>query len=243
MKKMMIMCLVCVFVCSFVQAQATIELDKVRAQILELEKKKLEVENQMDKLFCLEDSLENDILMDVRFESVQEFDLVVPDHYNHSTYLSYFQAKYARDFERYDSNLTDEKFNKTSAKLKPGQKIKVKIIQLNENVSGKNCMAFLKKENAILVGTQGLALFYELTKGQGLIEGWFFSLDEVDNLPLGASDKQRELCREYGEKVEETRLVGFMNFKATAEDFFSVCSAEYYFYLNVYYLLSFSLEE
>ena len=128
---------------------------------------------------------------DPRFKLVKTLDILVPADYVHATRLTSFAEAHRSEFYYYDSNLTDQNFSRATVQLKPGQKLKVDIFQIQEQVSSEDCMAFLHTQKAILTGAQGASLVYEqkrqdLPKNRGHI-----SFDEKENLWKDADGRHR----------------------------------------------------
>jgi hypothetical protein len=66
--------------------------------------------------------------------------------------------------------------------LVPGKTYKVKIFPILQTVTSEDCMTFLKKQNAVLVGGQGATLVYDLAKDQLPKGKWTVSFDEKEAL-------------------------------------------------------------
>ncbi len=130
-------------------------------------------------------------IIDPRFgPAINETELVVPQYYNHGTWLATFaeKTKGLPDTYRYNDNLTDNHFSKSSNKLIPGKKYKATFFHILENnVFVEDCMAFLKGKNAILVGAQGLLLAQYLIKNS-------FPVDKI----IGSLDKEYALWTNLG---------------------------------------------
>jgi hypothetical protein len=70
-----------------------------------------------------------------------------------------------------------------TTKLVSGRKFKVKVFQIVENITPDDCLAFLKSQEAVLVGAQGASLAYEQNKDQLPVNRWSASFDEKEALP------------------------------------------------------------
>ncbi len=113
--------------------------------------------------------------IDKRFEIVKELRLTVPKNYNHYKQLEFFYENCC-DEDRRDF------LKKAISKLIPGKTHTVKIIGIKGNETSEDCLIFLKQNNSILVGAQGLSLVYQLKK-QEFPNGTCLSFDEKDKLP------------------------------------------------------------
>ncbi len=113
-----------------------------------------------------------------------EFKLTVPPDYNHETQIDRFQKKVKKLKTTYHYNdaLTSENFAKATNKLVPGKTYKVKIFPILSKVTSEDCMDFLRKQNAILVGGQGLTLVQELKPEQVPVGMFTVSFDEKEAL-------------------------------------------------------------
>jgi hypothetical protein len=124
-------------------------------------------------------------IADKRFgAAIREFELTVPEDYNHDTQIDAFgkKTKKLKNTYYYNDDFTSENFANASNKLQPGKTYKVKIFPILETVASEDCMAFLRKQNAILVGGQGLTLTQDLKKDEFPIGKGTISFDEKDNL-------------------------------------------------------------
>ena len=122
-------------------------------------------------------------MKDPRFKLVNAFKIVVPKGYNHATRLTDFVATYGSEFNYYNSDITDEHFNKATTKLVPCEKFKVKVFYITQAVPPKDCLNFLYSQEAVLTGAQGASLVYELAKNKLREKKCsFVSLDKKDAL-------------------------------------------------------------
>lgn len=117
-------------------------------------------------------------------EPVTVFDLTVPVDYDHDTQIDRFgeRVRKKKTTYCYNQSLTSGNFSKATNKLVPGKTYQVRIIPILRQVASKDCLAFLRKKNAILVGGQGLALAYDLGKDHFPINEWTVSFDEKEAL-------------------------------------------------------------
>ena len=107
---------------------------------------------------------------DKRFTFVNTFEIIVPANYKHETRLNSFSKENKKKFYYYNDAITDKNFAKATTKLEPGRKLKVKVFQINSRVTSTDCMDFLKSQNAVLTGAQGVSLVYEQKKEE-LVKG------------------------------------------------------------------------
>lgn len=119
---------------------------------------------------------------DTPFELLDEFLLVVPKGFNHDNQLTSFAQRFRSEFFDYNEAITDDNFNKVTTHLSSGQKLRVKIFGIRMRVSSVQCLDFLRSQKAIFVGTQGLALVYELYKEKFLKNRFTISFDEKEAL-------------------------------------------------------------
>ncbi|QQS60110.1 hypothetical protein IPN41_03200 [Candidatus Falkowbacteria bacterium] len=140
--------------------------------------------NEEQKKFNVKNVLKQDFpVIDRRFGgAMTEFKFTVPSDYNHEEQLKAFGKKYKKEFYFYNSDITDKNFAKVSNKLIPGKTYTVKIFPILQNVSSEDCMTFLKKQNAIFVGAQGISLLRDVDKEKFPIGKWTVSFDEKENL-------------------------------------------------------------
>jgi len=124
-------------------------------------------------------------IMDQGFGSaIKEFDLTVPADYNHDTIIDDQKKKLKKlkNTYGYNDDLTSTNFAKATNKLVPGKTYKVKIFPILESVTSEDCMTFLKKQHAILVGGQGVLLANDLKGDEFPIGKWTVSFDEKESL-------------------------------------------------------------
>jgi hypothetical protein len=123
-------------------------------------------------------------MVDQRFGPAKEFEFTVPSDYKHDTQLDTFAKKTKPLSTTYYFNdaLTSANFAKAKNKLKPGQTYKVKIFPILATVNSEDCMNFLAKQNAILVGGQGLTLLQANKPDEFPVDKFTVSFDEKDSL-------------------------------------------------------------
>lgn len=130
-------------------------------------------------------------VMHDRFKLVNTFEIVVPEGYDHYTRLDSFAKSHNKEFQYFNSEITDANFRWATTKLKPGWKFKVKVFEIKEIAKSEDCMAKLRSEKAIFVGAQGASLVWEQKKQELPDNRWFASFDEKDALWKDAHDYHR----------------------------------------------------
>lgn len=120
--------------------------------------------------------------MDYRFELVNTFEIVVPEDYDHGKRLDSFGKEHRKAFYYYNECLTDKNYAKATTKLEPGRKLKVKVFHIKERVTSEDCLAFLRSQEAILVGAQGATLAWEQKKEELPVNRSSVSFDEKNAL-------------------------------------------------------------
>lgn len=121
---------------------------------------------------------------------LKEFELTVPKDYHHDTQLERFGRK-TKDLKTtlaFNSNLSDENFSEVSHKLTPGKTYLVKFIPINSRVNSNECLVEYKRQNAVLVGVQGLTLLQETHPDEFPVGKYSVSFDEKDTLPYVGGD-------------------------------------------------------
>lgn len=124
-------------------------------------------------------------IADDRFgPAIKEFELTVPADYSHTKQIDTFgeKTKKLKTTYYYNVAFTSANFAKATTTLEAGKTYKVKIFPINSNVSSEDCMTFLRKQNAIFVGGQGLSLAHELKADEFPIGKYTVSFDEKDSL-------------------------------------------------------------
>ena len=114
-----------------------------------------------------------------RFSLLSSLQFTVPKDYNHPTQLASFAKENRKKFYFYNDNITDRNFAKVTNKLVPGKTYEAKIFKITKRVTSEDCLAFLKTQNAILVGAQGISVVWQQAKEQFPKE-WTVSFDEKD---------------------------------------------------------------
>jgi hypothetical protein len=124
-------------------------------------------------------------IVDQRFgPALSDFEFTVPKDYNHDTQIYVFAEKTKKLKTTYcfSDALTSKNFAKATNKLVPGKTYRVRIFPILEPVPSKGCMIFLKKQNAILVGGQGITLLQDQKADEFLVGKRTVSFDEKDAL-------------------------------------------------------------
>jgi len=124
-------------------------------------------------------------MVDQRFgPATADFEFTVPADYKHDTQLDTFAKKIKKLRTTYYFNdaLTSANFAKATNKLEPGKTYRVRIFPILETVTSEDCMTFLKKQGAILVGGQGITLLQDGKSDQFPVSKWTVSFDEKDAL-------------------------------------------------------------
>ena len=133
-------------------------------------------------------------MVDQRFgPGVKDFEFTVPSDYKHDTQLDQFAArtKGLKPTYYWNDALTSANFAKATNRLEPGKTYKAKIFPILSKVSSEDCLAFLRKQRAILVGGQGLTLVQDEKPDEFPVGKWTVSFDEKDALWEDAARNHR----------------------------------------------------
>ncbi len=122
---------------------------------------------------------------------ISEFEVLVPENYNHFTQLDSFVHRHHHEWE-IKWWISDKNFAGASNKLVPGRSYKVRIFPILSKVTPSDCLEFLKKEKAILVNAQGLTLAWSLHKEKFPKDKWILSWDNLESLPKAPDLKYDE---------------------------------------------------
>lgn len=98
------------------------------------------------------------------FKLLATYEITVPENYDHATQLASFRKEYLGIFDVCEKQMSDKNFARVTDKLGPGKTYKVEIFRTINAVYPEDELAFLKKQKALLVGAQGLSLFWQLKK-------------------------------------------------------------------------------
>jgi len=117
-------------------------------------------------------------------QAVKDFEFTVPADYVHDTQLDTFAKKTRRLKTTYyfNDDLTSANFAKATNKLVPGKTYKVKIFPILATVTSDDCMNFLAKQNAVLVGGQGVTLLQDQKADAFPVGKYTVSFDQKDAL-------------------------------------------------------------
>ena len=124
-------------------------------------------------------------MVDQRFgPAIKDFEFTVPVDYKHDTQLDTFAKKTKKLNTTYYFNgeLTSKNFAKATNKLEPGKAYRVRIFPVLSTVTSEDCMTFLKKQGAILVGGQGITLLQDNKADEFPVGKYTASFDEKDAL-------------------------------------------------------------
>lgn len=124
-------------------------------------------------------------MVDQRFgPAVKDFEFTVPADYKHDTQLDTFakKTKKLKTTYHFNDDLNSKNFAKATNKLEPGKKYRVRIFPILSKVTSKDCITFLKKQGAILVGGQGVTLLQDQKADEFPVGKWTVSFDEKDAL-------------------------------------------------------------
>ncbi len=121
----------------------------------------------------------------VKFALLKDLgDIIVPDDYDHTTYLASFKREREGEFWYYNRDIKNTNFPNPSRILKAGERLRARSYHqiIPGETSWTERMGFLRGKQAVFVGAQGAALVIE----QKLLElpqgRWHASFDEEDHL-------------------------------------------------------------
>ena len=118
------------------------------------------------------------------FVLLTSFELVVPAGYKHGGYLGRFHKANRKKFYGYNDDIIDENFGNPSRVIKAGERFLIKLIGITCQVSSEECLAVYEREQAHLVGAQGLALLWEHKRKELPVGKWTLSFDKKECLPV-----------------------------------------------------------
>ncbi len=144
------------------------------------------------------------IITDPRFSLLSEHILKVPSNFSldmclqKTRHIRHKNIKHKGRFPKIllDEMVRDNNFAKVTHKPEPLKKYKVRRFVIREEATAKDCISFLEKQKALLVGMQGLVLFIDIVKKQKI-----FSHKDKNNTNLIVSfDKENALFKwcDYG---------------------------------------------
>jgi|GEM_PF-945831 len=110
--------------------------------------------------------------------------IMVPDDYDHATWLALFSKENRRKFYYCNDAITDPNFPNPSRILKPGDKLGVRAFKqiVPGTTTSEERMAFLATQKAVHTGAQGASLVFEQKRDQLPKGFWYASFDEKDRL-------------------------------------------------------------
>ena len=133
-------------------------------------------------------------MVDQRFgPAVKEFAFTVPSDYKHDTQLDTFakKTKKLKTTYYFNDDLTSKNFAKATNTLVPGKTYKVKIFPILATVTSDDCMNFLAKQNAILVGGQGVTVLQDQKPDEFPVGKYTVSFDQKDALWIDSDGDHR----------------------------------------------------
>ena len=133
-------------------------------------------------------------MVDQRFgPAVKEFAFTVPSDYKHDTQLDTFakKTKKLKTTYYFNDDLTSKNFAKATNTLVPGKTYKVKIFPILATVTSDDCMNFLAKQNAILVGGQGVTVLQDQKPDEFPVGKYTVSFDQKDALWIDSGGRHR----------------------------------------------------
>jgi hypothetical protein len=93
--------------------------------------------------------------------AVKDFEFTVPADYVHDTWLDTFADETRKLVTTYyfNEDLNSKNFTKaTTNKLEPGKTYRCRVFPIIQDVTSYDCLSFLEKQRATLVGWQGITL-------------------------------------------------------------------------------------
>ncbi len=123
-------------------------------------------------------------ILSSKFRCIKEFNITIPNSYKHEVQLKRFSELCDAKCSYYNSIITDNNFARVTHKLIPGKTYVVRIYQILKATTSENCLNFLKSENAVLVGSQGLSLLFEKNQSVFPLDAYLLSFDKKEALPI-----------------------------------------------------------
>lgn len=127
--------------------------------------------------------------LESKFKLLKIVPFEVPITYDSQNQILLFEQKNRKKFDYWNIGITDKNYANVSHKLEPGKRYIVYIYGINERVTEDECLKFLKSENSLFVGPQGISLFWELRKEELPMSKYTVALDEEMSLWEDPSDK------------------------------------------------------
>jgi hypothetical protein len=155
---------------------------------------------------------EKPAMVDKRFgPAIKELEFTVPKDYDHDTQPHTYETlalsqEIIYKFDR--TGLTYPYLPKATNKLESGRTYRVRIFPILETVTSPDCLTFLKKQGAFLVGGRGLTLLQDNKFDEFPLDKYTVSFDEKDALFNGYVRNRFGLyhillmldCNPYGHK-------------------------------------------
>ncbi len=121
-----------------------------------------------------------------QFVFLNEFQVIVPEGYDHATRLDTFCKMHKSEFRFCQRNLTDKNYSAGASKpLEAGQRFSVKAFQIRGWVTTEDIFAFLRTAGASLLGPYGITLVFEQAREKLPTERRCTSFDKRDALGPG----------------------------------------------------------
>lgn len=116
--------------------------------------------------------------------AIKDFEFMVPSDYNHDSQIDIFyeKAKILESTYYFNDGFTSQNFRSATTRLTPGKTYRVRIFPVLQTVTSEDCMTFLQKQGAVLVGGQGATLTQDLNADKFPVGKWTISFDEKDSL-------------------------------------------------------------
>lgn len=143
----------------------SINLSKMEAEEI-IEKGNL-LTNQFRK--AINDFLKENSIIDRRFGSaISEFEVVIPLNYDHDNHMDTFVNRVNEMKTTYyiSNEFNSFNFDSIGSRLEAGKIYKIKIFPILEAVNSEDCLIFLRKQNAVLAGINGITFAYDMSNGQ-----------------------------------------------------------------------------
>jgi hypothetical protein len=116
--------------------------------------------------------------------------LTVPLDYNHDTQIDEYYKNYKNDYDQGWTKMQSKDYAKASNKLVPGKKYRIAFypVIFPYKSYSRESLAFLNKQNALLVNAQGLTLVCQQAKEIIPKDVVIYSLDKEESLLRGTLD-------------------------------------------------------
>lgn len=127
-----------------------------------------------------------------KFKLIRKITLIIPIEFNHDTQLENFSKGNATSFNYFSNKITDSNFLNVTHRLYPGKRYVVRLFVCMTEISSEDCLAFLRDRDDLLVGAQGLTLFFQLAKDIIPLNTWIISFDRRKGLYLWQQSEKRQ---------------------------------------------------